>query len=187
MGLLPDAQNCGLRMHREYRERFPRHRLQRNPLVSDPSMHHGTCVTLTCGGGDNDPGIPGVCATRNLTYLVRGPWYLIFKWVALTMIMGIVLQPVTHQKCPTSVITGHVMWTCLRFISTPIFYVFSTCALQTFHNDLSIVRRQLSKRCWTKLWIFQRKCIDLLMLNNWGLILEACFPSITMRWNITVS
>ena len=28
-------------MRREYRERFPRHRLQRKPLVSD----HGTCVT----------------------------------------------------------------------------------------------------------------------------------------------
>ena len=27
------------------RERFPRHRIQRIQLVSDPSMHHGTCVT----------------------------------------------------------------------------------------------------------------------------------------------
>ena len=26
MGLLPDTQNYGLRMRREYRERFPRHR-----------------------------------------------------------------------------------------------------------------------------------------------------------------
>ena len=24
---------------------FHRHRLQRKPLVSDPGMHHGTCVT----------------------------------------------------------------------------------------------------------------------------------------------
>ena len=35
-------------MHRECRERFPRHRLQRKPLVSDPSdpsMHHGMNVT----------------------------------------------------------------------------------------------------------------------------------------------
>ena len=46
-------------------------------------MHHGTCVTrelrclsgsLTRGGGENVPGIPGACATRNFTYLVRGPW-----------------------------------------------------------------------------------------------------------------
>ena len=73
----------GLRMHRECRKRFPRHRLQKKPLVSGPGMHHGTCVThvpwcksesLACGGGENVPGIPGACATRNFTYLVRGPW-----------------------------------------------------------------------------------------------------------------
>ena len=33
MGLLPDTYNCGLLMHRECRERFPQHRLQRKPLV----------------------------------------------------------------------------------------------------------------------------------------------------------
>ena len=43
--LLPDTQNRGLRMHRECRKRFPRHPLQRKPLVCDPGMHHGTCVT----------------------------------------------------------------------------------------------------------------------------------------------
>ena len=83
MGLLPDTQNCGLRMRRECRERFPRHRLLRKPPVSDPGMHHGSCVThvpwcmsglLTCGGGENVPDIPGACATRNFTYLARGPW-----------------------------------------------------------------------------------------------------------------
>ena len=45
MVLLPDRQNCGLRMRRECRELFPRHRLQGKPLVSDPGMHHSTCVT----------------------------------------------------------------------------------------------------------------------------------------------
>ena len=66
MGLLPDTQNCGLCMRQECRERFPRHRLQRKPLVSDPDMHHDTCVTdvpwcmsesLNRGGGENVPGI----------------------------------------------------------------------------------------------------------------------------------
>ena len=50
---------------------FPRRRFQRETLVSDPGMHHGTCVThvpwcmsgsLTCGDGENVPGIPGACA-----------------------------------------------------------------------------------------------------------------------------
>ena len=72
-------------MRRESLWRFPRHQLQRKPLVSDPGMHHGTCVThvpwsmsgsLTHGGRENGPGIPGACATSNFTYLVRGPWYV---------------------------------------------------------------------------------------------------------------
>ena len=83
MRLLPDTQNCGLRMRRECRECFPRHRFQRKPLISDPGMHHGMCVkhvpwcmsgSLTNGGGGNVPGIPGACAARNFAYLVRGPW-----------------------------------------------------------------------------------------------------------------
>ena len=50
---------------------FPRCRFQKKPLVNDPHMHHGTCVThvpwcmsgsLTCGDGKNVPGIPGACA-----------------------------------------------------------------------------------------------------------------------------
>ena len=50
---------------------FPHPRFQSKPLVSDLDMHHGTCVThvpwcmsgsLTCGDGENVPGIPGACA-----------------------------------------------------------------------------------------------------------------------------
>ena len=49
----------------------PRRQFQRKQLVSDPGMPHGTCVThvpwcmsesLTRGGGENGPGIPGACA-----------------------------------------------------------------------------------------------------------------------------
>ena len=84
MGRLQDTQNYGLRIRRECLERFPRQRLQRKSIVNDPGMHHGTCVThvpwcmsgsLTRGGGENVPGIPGACATRNFTYLTWGPWY----------------------------------------------------------------------------------------------------------------
>ena len=62
---------------------FSRHRRQKKPLVRDPGMNHGTCVThvpwcmsgfLTHGDGENVPGIPGACATRNFTYLTSGPW-----------------------------------------------------------------------------------------------------------------
>ena len=64
---------------------FPDTEFRRKPLVSDPGMHHGTCVahvpwcmlgSLTGGGGENVPGIPGACATRNFTYLARGPYLI---------------------------------------------------------------------------------------------------------------
>ena len=54
-----------------------------NRQLAIPALHHGTCVThvpwcmsgsLTSGGGENVPSIPGACATRNFTYLLRGPW-----------------------------------------------------------------------------------------------------------------
>ena len=85
MDLVPDVLNCELRMRRECRERFPSHILQRKSLVSDPGIHHGTCVThvpwcmsrsLTRGVGENVPGIPGACATYNFTYPARGTWKL---------------------------------------------------------------------------------------------------------------
>ena len=44
----------------ECRERFPRLWLQRKPLVSDPGMHHGTCVTH----------VPW-CMSRSLTRVAR--------------------------------------------------------------------------------------------------------------------
>ena len=44
--------------------------------IRDPDMHHGTCVTHVPWymPGSLTPGIPGACATRNFTYLVRGPY-----------------------------------------------------------------------------------------------------------------
>ena len=84
MDLLPDTKNGMLRMRWECRKCVPRHWLWGKPLFSDPDMHHGTCVThvpwcmsgsLTRGGGENVPGIPGACAPRNFAYLIRGPWW----------------------------------------------------------------------------------------------------------------
>ena len=73
-------------MRQKCRKHFLRHHLQRKPLVSNPGMYHGTCVTqvlwcmsglLNRGSGENVPGIPGACAKRNLTYLARGPLILL--------------------------------------------------------------------------------------------------------------
>ena len=56
----------------------------RKPPVSYPGMHHGTCVThvpwcmsgsLTRGGEENVPAIPGACAIHNFMYMSKGPWW----------------------------------------------------------------------------------------------------------------
>ena len=77
---------------------FPRRWFQWKPLVSDPGMHHGTCVThvpwwmsgsLTRGDGEN---IPGACAPAIMhiwqeayviTYhLIESMWYhRLFVWL----------------------------------------------------------------------------------------------------------
>ena len=87
-------------MHRECLERFPRHRLQKKSLISDPGMHHGTCVTHvtlwmsgspTRSGGENVPGIPGACASRNIAYLLRSPWAWFMVYNDFGMILPLYL------------------------------------------------------------------------------------------------
>ena len=69
---------------------FPRRRFQRKPLVSDPGMHNGTCVThvpwcmsesLTCGDGENVPGISGACAPVILRFWQEAHAW---KWIAVS-------------------------------------------------------------------------------------------------------
>ena len=67
MGLLPDTLNCGLRMRREYRERFSRnHGLAIPTCITVRAWH--TCrdacrdrylvVSFEVSGEENVPGIP---------------------------------------------------------------------------------------------------------------------------------
>ena len=85
-------------------------------LVSDPDMHHGTCVThvpwcmpgpLTSGFlwsrlRENVPGIPGACATGNFTYLVRGPCNIVLYWTMLQArldYMSVLYHRMLHAFC----------------------------------------------------------------------------------------
>ena len=61
---------------------FPCRQFQRKPLVSDPGMHHSTCVphvpwcmsgSLTCGNGGKRSRHSRRMRTRNFAYLARGP------------------------------------------------------------------------------------------------------------------
>ena len=133
-------------MRRECRERFPRHRLQRKPLVSDPGIHHGTCVrhvpwcmswSLTSVGGENVPGILGACATRNFTYLARGPWLgaVLCKRLFLKTIVQIRLtfkHSRVHYPCVSSVASIK-----LRLDSTKGFSVDEHCPLELRDMDLA--------------------------------------------------
>ena len=87
-------------MRREFWERFPCHRLQRKPLVSDADMRHGTCVAHVPGSMSGTPtrgeevfqsssAIYVVCAqyTCSLSHRVN-TWcaiylYQICKWICI--------------------------------------------------------------------------------------------------------
>ena len=83
------------------RERFPRHWVQRKPLISDPDIQHGTCVTrvpwctsgsLTRGGEENVPDLPGAYITRNFTYLTKVPCSVRSKGTLLSEFAFLKLQ-----------------------------------------------------------------------------------------------
>ena len=68
-------------MRRERRERFPCHRRLATPTCITPRewrTYNDACrdryptFSFEVGRGKNVPGIPGACATRNFTHLVRG-------------------------------------------------------------------------------------------------------------------
>ena len=79
-------------MRRECRERFPRHRFQRKPIVSDPGIHHGTCVThvpwcisgsLIRSGGEKRS--RHSWRMRNPQFSVSGKRHM---WVKCSLVLG---------------------------------------------------------------------------------------------------
>ena len=107
MGLLRKIEGCACAGNAG--NVFPATDFKGKPLVSDPGMHHGTCVTpvlwcmlgsLTRGGGENNPDIHGACATCNFAHLVRGPYNDrctdIFICSLHTFINVPLTQPPTH-------------------------------------------------------------------------------------------
>ena len=86
MGLFPDTQNCELRMRREYRKRFPRHRGLAIPTCITARASH-TCrdsyrdrllaVSFDVGGGEKRSRHSS--RMRNMQFYVSGKrpmqWY----------------------------------------------------------------------------------------------------------------
>ena len=82
---------------------FPCHWLQRKLLVSDPSMHHGTCFThvpwcmlgsLTHGGRENIPGILSSCAKCNFYIFGKRPMKQLTYGVEV--LYSLLCRPVVH-------------------------------------------------------------------------------------------
>ena len=101
-GPLPYTYNCGLRMRWECSKRFPRHRDQMKPLVSDPRMHHGTCDThvpwcmsqsLTRSGSENVLVFPAQAQSTNLRIWQEAPGKISsivgWQWLSPTSFLSI--------------------------------------------------------------------------------------------------
>ena len=79
MGLLPDTQNCGLRMRRECRERFPRHRGLAIPACITARASRAWCMSGSLTSGflwsrwREKRSRPSRCM-RNLQFYVSGKW-----------------------------------------------------------------------------------------------------------------
>ena len=83
MSLLPNTSNCGCACAGNARNGFPATTGKQSRYASRhvrdarAVMHAGIANSrfpFNSAAGENVPGIPGACATRNFTYLVRGPW-----------------------------------------------------------------------------------------------------------------
>ena len=100
---------------------FPCRRFQMKPLVSDPVMHHGTCVThvpwcmsgsLTCGDGENVPGIPGACAPAisriwQEVHSRKNNEPLVLSHLCFAYCLGLISQKILHPN-PKKINAGYI-------------------------------------------------------------------------------
>ena len=103
---------------------FPRRRLQRKPLVSDPGMHHGTCVThvpwcmsgsFNCGDGENVPDIPGACAPAILR-IWQEPHIMMTSYNGIFCVTGTLWGVIIHWWIPLT-IASDAKLLCVRWSS----------------------------------------------------------------------
>ena len=146
-------------MRRECRECFRRHRLHGKPLVSDPGIHYGTCVThvpwcisgsLSSGGGENVHSISGACATRNFTHLVRGPFPCWYRQCGhLVFFMGEYTYHFT--ECMATNVTSLMMYT--AYHGTVSLHQHKCCELKippTYINGPSVINDLAF--VWVMIW-----------------------------------
>ena len=117
------------------------------PLVSNPGIHHGTCVThvswcmsgsLTHGGGENVPGIPGACTTRNITFWLEAHTVdnpqLVDTWS-----MGF------HEYIQNMPHTIHVhLWLlcCMKYLAVYVRVISGVCYISHRHHIIVCINFQ---------------------------------------------
>ena len=158
-------------MRLECRERLPWHRLQRKPLVSDPGMHHDTCVTqvlwcmlgsLTRGGGENVPAFPAHAQPAILriwqeahgrTRLI--PFVLYFTYQIWTKYPSIG-KCISFNRFGISLNFGEFHWICSE---GPTVHEISICSnivwnlivtTTCLHNTHTSTRARYRMSCWAR-------------------------------------
>ena len=192
MGLIPDTRDCGLRMHQECRKRFPRHRLQRKTLVSDPSMHHGTCVphvswcmsgSLTRCGEENVPGIPGACATCNFAHLASGKTPIVVVSLLLYWHTRLFSLKMTTKKTLWIGVSFSIMWLQIWICGKIILAVVGWCTLTVWRFRMlsaNVDAAFLWKRFtyWPKV-LLQRQMPEVAIKNTFHKCFSANNPNFT--------
>ena len=112
MGLLPDKQNCGLRMRLNVGDVFPAPTSKetacwRSQHASRHVRHARTVkyvrIVTPRWPRRGHPGISGACAIRKFAYLVRGPWVkassaIITTWRGITCRTGVIIITINYFR-----------------------------------------------------------------------------------------
>ena len=152
------------------------------PWVSDPYMHHCTCVTHVpwCMPGSLTSGflwsrwrgyvrgIPGACTTRNFTHLVRGPWSdkIMHIWITHTFFSYQIGRRSCYLCC-----SGYIRLLMIQGILKGVGKTDLTCAKPHF----TVINSQLE---WPIYSIF---CLGYYKKNQISALLVLCYGVTPVR------
>ena len=165
-------------------------------------MHHGTWVThapwcmsgsLTRDDGENVPGIPDACATHNVMYLIRGPWWA-FYTQSLATVFIIFVFPSPHPlpcgrgdgntkiiiKTPTSDCGPlHISISYFDFTNSPWVTLWSTDLRPGFSEQAQWHQLSVAGKLWISAMRF---ATEVLHTHGWLLIPEEVQQRYTEPW-----
>ena len=124
---------------------------------------HQLAVSFEVGGGENVPRIPGACATRNIAYLVRGPWgvlqYITVDWRSILVLIGSAIQYVTYSD-PSSTLKNHAIDQFHKSKNAP------SCSISHNAPFRTEMYTALTAGIWLPFWAVQRDCHAVALQNG---------------------